>query len=339
MPEGNNEYVGKQQANAIKGFFILYLTIGHIAGILLACGLYPDGFWNHLDDLLHSAMNSLVVVMFLFFSGFGISENLKTREGNRMVNEAYVRSIPRRRVLNTLVNLGVVVLLYLLCSPLTGCEIEWSKLPLYFIALESAGNSCWYIFVILSCYLVTWVAASIVRDSRSCLVAFHTLLTAAVGVTLYLFKAETDYYWYTTIMSYAFGFVYSQYKAELEDMFSRRWLLSLTLSAVLFVIHYILVWKTFIPRLVSFNLMSIWFVLLFVIMGMKFRVGNKAINWCGAHLFPIYTYQALFYLSLLNIGGNVHSFASWSPFLYALISLLLTLLLAKFYHLWEFRIK
>ena len=339
MPCGHAGYVGKEQANAIKGFFILYLTIGHITGELMGHGLYPDGFWNHVDEFSHSAMNSLVVVMFLFFSGFGVAEGLKRGAGDQVVNMGYVRSMPRRRVLNTLLNFGVVVVIYLLCSPLTGRTIEWSQLPLYFLALKSAGNSSWYIFVILTCYVVTWLSTSLVHRTRGQVVAMHTLLTAVAAVALYVFKGEREYYWYTTIMAYAFGFAYSQYKAEFEAVISKRWLLSLVFTAVMFVAHYIAVQKSGLPRLVTYNLLSMWFALLFVIMGMRFRVGNKAINWCGSHLFPIYMYQGLFYLALLQIGGERHTFVSWSPFLYALATLVLTLIIAKFFHLWEINVK
>lgn len=74
----NDGYLGKDQANAIKGFFILFLTVGHIILLVLyANDLYPVNFGNRIELSLHHRMNQLVVVMFLFFSGYGVSENIK----------------------------------------------------------------------------------------------------------------------------------------------------------------------------------------------------------------------------------------------------------------------
>lgn len=74
----NDNYLGKDQANAIKGFFILFLTIGHIILLVLYPNdLYPVNLGNRIELSLHHRMNQLVVVMFLFFSGYGVSESIK----------------------------------------------------------------------------------------------------------------------------------------------------------------------------------------------------------------------------------------------------------------------
>lgn len=76
----NDDYVGKEQANAIKGFWILFLTVGHIIIlVLLPNGLYDfaGNVGNSLELSFHQRLNQLVVVMFLFFSGYGVSEGIK----------------------------------------------------------------------------------------------------------------------------------------------------------------------------------------------------------------------------------------------------------------------
>lgn len=82
-PNWNDGYVGKDQANAIKGFFILFLTVGHIIVlVLLKNDMYPfDNFGNRIELAAHQRLNQLVVTMFLFFSGYGVSESIKKNGG------------------------------------------------------------------------------------------------------------------------------------------------------------------------------------------------------------------------------------------------------------------
>lgn len=168
------------------------------------------------------------------------------------------------------------------------------------------------------------------------MVITHTVIIAVIAYVLSLVKQE---WWYDTIFSYVFGFAFSQYKIEAERFIKKHYFLSLGITLLIFGVLYYITRNTTLTWLVSFNLLSISFAMLMVIIGIKVKVGNKVINWCGEHLFPIYMYQGLFYQILFNFGGDNHTFAVLSPFLFTLASIALTLLLAKFYHLWDIKIK
>ena len=167
-------------------------------------------------------------------------------------------------------------------------------------------------------------------------VVSHTVLIIIVATILFFFKED---WWYDTILCYAFGLIYSQYKDEFEKRIKKHWLLSLIFTACVFLFLYIITHSTDVPWLISFNMLAISFALLFIIAGMKIKVGNKWINWCGVHLFPIYMYQGLVYQILYNIGGEAHIFISYSPFIYAVTSVVLTLILASFYPKWEIKLR
>lgn len=183
---------------------------------------------------------------------------------------------------------------------------------------------------------MTWLIATIVKRNRRALVIYHTLMVAVAGFVLYL---QMDEYWYDTIMCYALGFAYSQYKEELESIIKKNYVFSSVLTLALFFAGYVIVKRTSLPLLISFNFWALCFAMIFMIFGMKLKVGNRFINWCGKHLFPIYMYQGLFFHILFNIGGEKHSFAAWSPFLYTLLSVILSIVLAHFYRLWEVKLK
>lgn len=152
-----SDYMSKEKTNAIKGIFILFLTLGHIYHLLVANDSFPDGSrLNVLAYKLNIYFGQLVVVMFLFYSGYGVSEGIKKK------GYAYVSAIPRKRILNTLLNFDVAVIISILMAPIICTEIEWTHLFQYLIAWENAGSANWYIFVILACYLVSFVVGTIV---------------------------------------------------------------------------------------------------------------------------------------------------------------------------------
>lgn len=244
--------------------------------------------------------------------------------------------IPKRRILNTWINYAVGIIIYIVLTPLTGEELYAQDIPLYFLCQKSIGAPTWYIFVIILCYMTTWVAGMFFNKSRRLFVVAHTVLIILVATTLYFFKED---WWYDTILCYAFGLIYSQYIGEFEKRIKKYWLLSLIFTVCVFLILYIVTHSTAVPWLISFNMLAISFALLIIIAGMKIKVGNKWINWCGVHLFPIYMFQGLIYQMLFNIGGESHLLVSYSPFVYAAISLVLTIILANYYPKWEIKMR
>ena len=197
---------------------------------------------------------------------------------------------------------------------------------------KSVGNPTWYIFVIIACYFITWLSVKLVGNSRCKLVFLHTSLITLIGAVLVLFK---DSWWYDTILCYAFGFFFSQYKSEIEPLLKSRWSLKAFGYVVMFIGLYAIANYTHIPRPVSFNLCAMSFALLVVMLSLKIKVGNKAIIWCGEHLFPIYFYQEIF----ANVLGHMTSIDAKIPFAYILLSMLLTLVVAKFYRYWAIKLK
>lgn len=331
--EGNADYLGKDQANAIKGFFILFLTIGHIMYALAKYDLYPLALGDKLERMIHWSVGQLDVVMFLFFSGYGVAESIrKDSDGKR----GYLRFFPKKRVLKTYINYAVGISIFLLFSPLTGKIVQWDKIHEYYLFLAEGqlGAPTWYIFIIIVCYILTWVVASIFKKSRLMRVSMLSISLMAVALILSLYK---DTYWYNTMFAYAYGYAFSEYRGKLESIYSRSWLIYLIISVLCFILLYNV--QNRMPHLISHNLLSVFFATVIILISYKFKFGNKLINWCGSHLFPIYMYQGLFYYLLLNIGGEKHILASWSPFLYALLSVIITLVFARYYHYIEIKMK
>lgn len=117
----NSNYIAKSSTNVIKGLFIALIFMSHIQGYIQKSG-YEYTNWG--DDMvlgIQEAMGQLVVVMFLFYSGYGVMEQY------RLKVQAYVSTMPKKRILTTLLNFDVAVCLFILADLLLGVPISFSQ--------------------------------------------------------------------------------------------------------------------------------------------------------------------------------------------------------------------
>ena len=71
------DYITKEQCNNIKGIFILLVFISHSLQYIDKAGYVNDNILDVIFTKCSSVMGQLIVVMFLFYSGFGIMESVK----------------------------------------------------------------------------------------------------------------------------------------------------------------------------------------------------------------------------------------------------------------------
>ena len=69
-----------------------------------------------------------------------------------------------------------------------------------------------------------------------------------------------------------------------------------------------------------------------VILTMKFECRNKALEWCGQHLFPLYIYQRLPMMAIPS------QFIAYCPIAYVAGCLLITLIIASLYKYWQIKL-
>ena len=144
-------YLSKEQSNCIKGFFIVVVFCRHIAPYLADSGYDFSMLGDNLFRWIDGRIGQLLVVMFLFYSGYGVMESIKNK------GETYIDSIPHRRLITTLLNFDVAVGIFLVVDICLGIHYETKDIVLAFTGWKSIGNSNWYIFVILCCYFSTYL--------------------------------------------------------------------------------------------------------------------------------------------------------------------------------------
>lgn len=274
------EYLTKDRTNAIKGIFILIVFLSHIRPYLHNAGFEYNTIGDILFRRFMTYTSQLMVVMFLFYSGYGVMESIKKKKDD------YIKTIPRHRVLNTLFNFDVAVCIFLIVNLFIGKKITLPQFMLSLIAWDSVGNSNWYIFAILICYLSTWMTASIIKDPQKMNIG-NLLLLIIVSFALSLVKES---YWYNTLWAYPAGMLFSTNLKRIESFIDLHYILSLFILLSLFSLIYAIPMDLAGLRM---NFLSIVFALTVTTLSMRIRIYNPVLRWCGEKLFPLYIYQRI----------------------------------------------
>jgi len=150
--EKNDDYCSKDQCNVIKGVFILLVFFSHACQYVVKSG-YDFHLWGDaVVPIYKSFMGQLIVTMFLFYSGYGIAESI-SRKG-----KTYVHQMLAKRIFPVWINFCIAVIAFAIMNLILSIHMEWKQFFLSLICWESIGNSNWYIFIILLCYLNAYVA-------------------------------------------------------------------------------------------------------------------------------------------------------------------------------------
>ncbi len=269
----NGNYLSKGSTNSIKGIFILLIVISHSLGYIQSGSYRFSSIGDGILLWIIGHLGQLVVVMFLFYSGYGIGESYKKK------GQDYVKGFPRRRILTILLNFDVAIVAFLLLGLLLGTLLTARQVLLSFVGWESVGNSNWYIFVIVLCYLFSYLSmrlSSHLPVGRERLMVILQFLLCFVAIAW--LSQEKEKWWYNTMMCYPMGFLYSVYKAPIETFLRKHYWSSCVVLLML------LLGLLLCPadRLgLTYNGLSIVFAMLVVMLTMKVRIGNPALRWAS----------------------------------------------------------
>lgn len=107
-----DDYICKGQCNAIKAIFIIMVFIPHVYAYIRGTQVIGDPYdMSGLVDTaglkLYFFFGQLIVAMFLFYSGYGTMVPIMSK------GEVYIDSMPKKRILTTMLNFGVAVVISL----------------------------------------------------------------------------------------------------------------------------------------------------------------------------------------------------------------------------------
>lgn len=271
-----DDFLEREQTNSIKGLFILFVFLRHSLQYVAKSGYAFDSFGDYFVSIVNSIAGQFIVVMFLFYSGYGVMEAIKNK------GSCYITKMPRNRILPTLLNFDIAVLCFAIVDFLLDVPITSTQFLLSLTGWNSIGNSNWYIFVILVCYVITYL---FINEKR--ILLGITMFFVIAAILLLSGKPE---WWYNTILAYPAGIFFSKNKEKIIGLWKLRYWSILSALTLFFCVLY-----PFRLDCISlkYNLLSILFAFIVIQLTMKIKISNNILCWLGINLFPLYIYQRI----------------------------------------------
>lgn len=307
------ESFSKDVTNSVKGIFIWLVFLRHFSDYVQ----YKTTI-DLLGGIVNIVLGQMIVACFLFYSGFGVFESFKKK------GAAYAKTMPKNRILKTLIHFDIALLLFLIIQVLFGKNLSFSRVILSLIGWESLGNSNWYIFVILLLYFITWLSFIYAKDNIIKAGIMTTILSFAM--ILFLYYTRTTY-WYDTILCYVLGIWISIFKDKFLAFITKNnfvWTITAVISVVClgllrlsdFLIESEL---TYIIKIITAPV----FCIVIITALTKVKISNKILAFSGENLFGIYILQRIPMILFKLLG-----LANYNIYLYFIICVLSTLGLA-----------
>ena len=278
----NKDAFSRETTTSVKGFFALLIFESHVRDYINMSNKFYDTSYvfilNHIGQLM--------VVMFLFYSGYGIITQFKNRPN-------YFVNFPKNRILKTYLNLPLVVLLFLLTNLCIGTlnNYSTSTILLSLTGWTAIGNSNWFLFSIIVTYAFVYFASLISKNEKT--ISYLSL------VFVFTFSIVLSYlrptYFYNTILSLPAGMLFASYKDNFEKLVTKNnlsWFLCLLGFGLVFAFLYSI--SYFVPfAQIVYNLQSIAFALVITILSYKIKIGNKILVFLGVNSLAIYLLQRI----------------------------------------------
>lgn len=291
----HEDYLKPNQTLPIKGIFVILVFFRHSVNYLNYSESILDKAFLKIDSL----SSQLIVSAFLFYSGFGIYESIKTK------GSKYIKDLPRKRLFKTWSHFAVCVLLFILYDIVANKIYPIKTILLSFVGWESIGNSNWYMFVTFSLYILLYIAFRAFSDV-STTTPFVIFNLVCIVFIIVLYFVTTGEWWYNTIPCFMIGMWYSRYKIVIEKIVQKS---GFSYNCTLFIIFslfstlYLLYYKGIT---ILFLIVSPLFSVFLILLTMKIKIRSIVLSYLGKHLFTIYMLQRLSFLMLAGTTDNCY---------------------------------
>ena len=130
-------------------------------------------------------------------------------------------------------------------------------------------------------------------------------------------------WWVDTILCFNAGMFFSYFKESILCLLKNNYhyFLTLMLMVIIFALSIINNYNYF-----TYEIISLSFVLIIVLISLKVKIGNKVLLWLGKNTFNIYILQRLSYILYQYLG-----LVNYNIYLYFGVSVLTTIVLTYFF--------
>ena len=271
------DYASLEKSNSIKGIFVIFVFFRHYAQYVVLDSVWDKGF-----SLINYALGQMIVVAFLFYSGFGVMCSIEKK------GISYVKSLPFHRAFKVWVHYAIAVGLFWGVNLLLGRELPARKIIGTLLCWDAIGNSTWYIMAIIISYLLAYLSFRFCINRKKLGAVWLTILT--VCAVLALIPVRPGRY-YNTLLCFPLGVWRAIYKEKIDAFLKKGMNYGISLlgcMAVTVITNGLRNHNVWI-----YELASVSFVCAGVLMTMKLSLKNRFIQYAGSHVFSLFILQRL----------------------------------------------
>ncbi len=299
-----------EKTTSINGLFVALVFFSHFKGYIANLNSYDKAFYS-----LPIIFTQLIVVTFLFYSGYGMMESIKSK-GN-----AYIRTIPQKRFPKLFIDFAIAIVMYIIVNLILGRHMDLKNVLLAFTGWTSILNSNWYIFAIFSFYIIMYLSFTLTRKKPYIVGVFLTMILSVVFV--YQLSNVKESWYYDTFMVLSFGMLFSLVKDKIYNFLKKDKPWNYIVTLFITLLSFVVLFKYCKNNAYVFNIISIIFAFLIYLITLKVSFNNKILNWIGKHTFWIYVLQRIPMIIFRHVG-----LAKFNTYLYFAVCVAVTLLLS-----------
>ncbi len=314
-----SEYCSPQNTNTVNAIFSVLIFLRHAVSYVKLDGVFDNAYLQ-----FDSFFGQLVVVTYLFFSGYGIMESINKK------GISYVKAMPVNRLLKLWSHFAIVILLYTAVSVgVSKSHFSVSRWLLAFTGFTSVGNSNWYMFVTFILYIIVIVSFLLFKKSNNlALVCVGVLSVAFVIIEK---QADLPYRFFNTLLCFPLGMFFSKLKPYIDKIFMKNdilWFISFTVCITSFAYFSDNRGKRFLYYLIF----TFFAVAVIIMLMMKVRIKSTILDWLGQHVFSFFILQRIPMIIFRELGytTNRYGFIILSFFATVMLAVVFDTLMEKF---------
>ena len=307
--EWNEEFMSLEQTKYIQGFLAICIMLHHIGQETCA----PWQNYKLLPGLeFFVPIGYLMVSMFFMFSGFGLYKSFSSKDN-------YLVGFFRKRMLPLILAFLFSNWIYFIARIIMHEKINGWKIFCYITGYGLPNLYAWFALVMPLFYLFFYVAFKWLKTDKariSCVIILtfiYTFIGTWIDHNDYWMRGE---WWYNSVHLFWIGILFAKYEKDIVAKFRKVHTLAVIISAICLLVSYNLSeifkgvfsyygeynrslshWQVVENRwicLIGEMLVCIFFVLLFMLLNMKIKLGNKFLGFMGGITLEFYLIHGLF---------------------------------------------
>lgn len=282
------DYLSPKNTATINGIFSVLIFLSHAVTYVNTDGVFDQPYLS-----MKKFMGQLVVVTYLFFSGYGIMESIKKKGTD------YVKKMPVNRFFRLWYHFAFALILYTVVKiGIVGAEYSLKDYLLAYTGYKSIGNSNWYMFVTFAMYIIIICSFLIFKKSKVAALASVSVLTVLFAFAEYKIGLPGRYY--NTVICFVLGMVYSEVKPYTDKLLMKNDIV--WSGAFVFCVAGFIFFSGKKSSFVCYELFVIFGALLLLTAMMKMTVKSAVLDWFGNHIFSFFILQRIPMILLKYFG-------------------------------------